>query len=529
MGPDELSRPKAAAAGLGDDDHRFTEKRVLLRGEEDVLNTPNGREIFRAALLLLVRICENVSIAIPHGCEKLRADIVELILQYFPTRAPRFSDQTDCARDFDAVLSIGRQGRADAPWTVVNSDGWIARVSSCGRHLDLGANRENAIGAVGAACFGVSEVFKRLITLKPSRGVFLDAVTFSFWTYREELRDDGPEVRAFDVDVMLIGCGAIGSGTAYILSRLPISGRAVALDPQTYRSENFGTSIILRETDYNRPKVEVVSELLCNKLKTVPLPFDIATLKPRFGGELPDIILSGLDEVNPRHEVQQLWPSIVIDGATGADHSCQVSCHPWSGPAACLLCVFQKPRVTSLAELNARATGLPNEIANDPEAVVTERIIVEADEQKRPWLRNHLGKRICSITSEAVLKLLSDEKQKEGFAPATPFVACFSSCMIVTELLRYLWTGRPSRNRGFNSIYFGGLDVAYFTTKIVVRPVFALNESATSRACANKGATQAWAPKRSRWPPQPQRIWRAANNSLCRPFFESLIRSVAFN
>jgi hypothetical protein len=213
------------------------------------------------------------------------------------------------------------------------------------------------------------------------------------------------------------------------------------LDPQTYRSENFGTSIILRETDYDKPKVEVVIELLGGKLKTEPLPVDNAALKPKFDGQLPDIILAGLDEVDPRHQVQQLWPSLVIDGAVGADLSCQVSCHPWKGSAACLLCVFQNQPTADLAELNSKATGLPSHIANDPDAIVTEQIIAKAEEEKKSWLRCHLGKRICSITSEAIVKLLSDEKQKEGFAPAVPFVACFSSCMIVTELVRFLRTG----------------------------------------------------------------------------------------
>lgn len=335
MDIDEFSRPKAAATGLGDDAYRFTEKRVLLCGETDVLSTPNGREAFRTALLLLVRICENVSISLPRSCEQLRADVFETIQEYFPAHAPRLSDQSDNLVDFDAILSIGREARADLPWTVINSDGWIARVSSCGKKLELGANRANAIGAIGAACLGVGEVFKRLIALKRSRGIFPDAVAFSFWTYREELHDEGPDIAALNIDVMLIGCGAIGSGTAYILSRLPISGRAVAVDPQTYRSENFGTSIILRETDYDKPKVEVVIELLGGKLKTEPLPVDIAALKPKFDGQLPDIILAGLDEVDPRHQVQQLWPSLVIDGAVGADLSCQVIGLSGNGAGAC--------------------------------------------------------------------------------------------------------------------------------------------------------------------------------------------------
>jgi molybdopterin/thiamine biosynthesis adenylyltransferase len=184
--------------------------------------------------------------------------------------------------------------------------------------------------------------FKRLIKLRPSRGALLSATNFSFWSYQPEARDSGPYLDPFAVDVLLIGCGAIGSGTGYVLSRLPVSGRAFTLDRQCFAAENFGTSIIIGEGDYEKPKAEVVATLLSAKLVTRALRTDIAQFQAQYDGGFPDIILTGLDDIDLRHQVQRLWPALIIDGAVGGELSCKVSCHPWSGQTACLLCLFQK-------------------------------------------------------------------------------------------------------------------------------------------------------------------------------------------
>ena len=407
--PLQFSRPVAAAMALGDaalDRHRFIQKRVLLTGDTDILLTSNGHEIFRAAFLLLIRICRDVSIALPGPCAELKADIEALAQHTVADYMPAFlDDKTDNAH-FDAVLSVGCGKNPGATRTTINSDGWLARVSSGATPLPKGRNRTNAIGAFGAACLGVAEVFKRLIALRDTRGQLLNGMSFSLWTYKEESTDIGPDLDLFSIDVLLVGCGAIGSGTAYLLSRLPISGRAIAIDRQDYRRENFGTSITVGEKDYERPKAQVVAELLRTRLTTDFRMADIAQYQVEYDGHHPDVVLAGLDDIDPRHAVQQIWPALVIDGAVGGELSCQVSCHPWPSDIACLLCVFQKPPMASLDELTARATGLPAGLTNDPDALVTEDVIAAGPAERRSWLRSHLGKRICSITSEAVTKFL---------------------------------------------------------------------------------------------------------------------------
>jgi len=452
----EFSRPTAVARALGDENsQRFVEKRVLLRGDAATLLSSNGQEAVRAAFLLLIRICENVAVALPAACKELRADIAALAADLIPNRPLQWIDSNDVFDGYDAILSIGARGREDLPWTVINSDGWLARVSSRGGDLPASADQANPIGAVAAACLGVGEVFKRLIGLRATRGELLDVTSFSLWAYTTSAEDTGPALNALVIDVLLIGCGAIGSSTAYLLSRLPVSGRAVTLDRQDYKPENFGTSIIVGPRAYERAKAQVTAELLASKLDVVPLVMDIASFHERYDGGFPDMVLAGLDDVEPRHQVQRLWPGLVIDGAVGGELSCQVSCHPWHSSNACLLCLFQKQEASSLVDMNARATGLPPELANNPDAIVTEAVIASAQADRQAWLRGHLGKRICSITSEAVVEFLSAETHREGFAPAAPFVSSFSACMIVAELVRYLTTGAtlPEPRFQFNFLW----------------------------------------------------------------------------
>jgi len=38
-------------------------------------------------------------------------------------------------------------------------------------------------------------------------------------------------------------------------------------------------------------------------------------------------------------------------------------------------------------------------------------------------------------------RAMSRSQLDEGFSPSVPFAACFSACLVVTELVRYLITG----------------------------------------------------------------------------------------
>jgi molybdopterin/thiamine biosynthesis adenylyltransferase len=443
MTPDDLaySRPVATAARLADaatDYHRFVDKRVLLTGESVVLRTANGRACLLASLRLLIRICRRVTVALPVSFGALSQECRDLAERIaFGAPIPVVTGEMDPTA-FDAVLNIGSNARPDLPWTVINAQGWLARVSSTGTPLPAACERENPISALAAACLGVGEVFKRLLVVRPDRGPLLDGVSFSLDSYRCDDADPGPPLPShLPLDVLFVGVGAIGNGVVYLLSQLPIGGRMAIVDTQIFGEENLGTCILIGPADLGRPKVDVATELLRERLDVRPFHEDISRFAARLGTEVPypSIVVNGLDNIDARHAVQGMWPDLIIDGAIG-DLSCQVSRHPWGEETACLRCLFPKLPGESAERRAARATGLSLARAARTLEIVTQEDVGAAPEAKQAFLRSQIGKPICSVIVDAMAQELSEEQQRADFAPSVPFVACLSASMVAAELAK---------------------------------------------------------------------------------------------
>jgi hypothetical protein len=385
------SRPEAMAARLGDlapDRHRFTEKHVLLCGERDVLTTANGRDSLLSSLRLLVRICANVTVFLPQGCEELRAEC-HAVAAMIAFRTPvEIRDDAPALHRYDAILSIGARARPDLPWTVINSNGWVARVSSGSIDLSSDCLQANPIAALGAACLGVAEIFKRLIKLKETRGHLIDGLLFSLYTYRCGDEDPGPELpEPILLDLLMIGAGAIGNGVVYLLNRLPTAGRATIIDGQEFAPENLGTSLLIGPADIGVEKATFAANLLRPRLNATGIATELAAFIARVGGMAAcrPVIINALDSIDARHDAQGLWPDLILDGAIG-DFACQVSRHPWGEDTACLLCLFRHSGGESAEVLASRATGLQSARVVGDSEVVTADDVREAPPDKKEWL-----------------------------------------------------------------------------------------------------------------------------------------------
>jgi hypothetical protein len=439
---DEYSRPLASALALGqaaNDAHRFIHKRVLLTGEPPVVETDNGRTCLEASLRLLIRICPNLTIRLPER-EGLEQDCRRVLDETGSVRtAVVFEPSSTDFHGFDAVLAVGTTARSDLPWTVVNSNGWLARVSSLGTDLDGDCSQTNPIGALAAACLGTSEVFKRLIVLQAKRAEYFDGLRFSLFTYRED-SDPGPRIPALPQSTLfLVGAGAIGNGVVYLLGQLGIEGTLLIADPQRYSRGNWGTSILLGPSGFRRSKAKVLAEAIDGSLVAMGFQKTVEEVSEKLGTSLPfpTIVLGAVDSLDARHAIQDLWPDLVIDGATG-DFPCQISRHPWDREIACLRCLFRRPDGPPAELVASRATGLSSTRARDELSLVTQDDIDAAPADRRVWLRKRLGRQVCAVVQEAVARQISAEVQGEGFQPSVPFVACFAASMIATELVKAL-------------------------------------------------------------------------------------------
>jgi hypothetical protein len=448
----ELSRLSATAKSLGAmaaNNHSFTDKAVLLTGEPGILETSNGALCFLNSLRLLLRMITKLTIWLPSSgrlAEATSQEVQRIAYGWKPDI--RVASTIDHSR-FDAILSIGTQGRVDLPWTVVNSNGWVARASSCGGELAAECGQANAIGALGAASWGVAEVFKRLIELRPERGEMSPMRCFSFFDYSES-NNPGPVLpKEIPIDLVLFGAGAIGNGIVHLLLELPVVGNVVVVDNQTFQRENWGTCFGIGPREFGVPKANWASQLLEKKLTAGWLHGSVEDYIAKCGKvySYPRLALDALDTIAARRQVQSLWPDQIIDGAIGPT-ICEVTLHPWNGNCSCLRCDFQEAEVDAL-ELQARASGLsPSRLAS-LSSYVTEADVNAAPEHLKDWLKRRQGKQICSVVSEAVLASLSLKKPDEGFEPSAPFVACQSSCMVVGEALRYSLGWEPMLHTGF--------------------------------------------------------------------------------
>lgn len=438
------SRPQATPASLGDmaeDHHRFVDKRVLLSGEPEVLATENGRACLLAGLHLLPRLCRNVELALPQSMPELRAACKQVAGRVAFGMPLVFLDGPPTLPSYDAILNVGTTARPDLNWTVINSEGWLARVSSGHIGLPCQCRNPNPMGALAAACLGTTEVFKRLLRLKAARGAMLEGLIFSLFNYQiGEAADPGPDLPERLIGMpLIVGAGAIGNGIVYLLRELKLNGQVWIVDPQVFGPENLGTCILIGSADIGRPKAEVMADYLKPTSSVEWYQESFEVLRSQLGGEVPypQVVLNGLDNVEARHAVQGIWPDLIIDGAIGT-FGCQVSIHPWGEDIACLRCLFQPPNGEPAEQRASRATGLsPTRIKRGDEPV-TELDVRSAPLVQQAWLAARIGRPICAVVQEGIARELSDEHQRVGFGPSVPFVAGLSACMVVSEFVKQL-------------------------------------------------------------------------------------------
>jgi hypothetical protein len=442
----EFSRQKATVASLagdtGVDVEHFFDKPVLLTGDPEYLKTENGRWALLDSARLLIRMTKRLTIALPYE-DGLAGEVSVLARTLTKHQAIVVTDPIQYDQ-FKAILSVGASAKSVLPWTAINSNGWSARVSSGGTELPTDSSQPNPIGALTAACFGVSEIFKRLIRLKPERGAMLDGFSYSLYSYAEN-SDPGPAIKNNTIPhLMLLGGGAIGNGVCQLLLRLPLSGRLSIVDNQRFSDENLGTCLLLTTDDLGEEKATALAARFTGELVAKGYSEDISSfMRNRLGKELdyPAIILSAVDNIDARHQVQTIWPDLIIDGAIGT-LACEATLHPWGDNLSCLICDFAKPAASATA-IQSQITGLCETRLTNLMDFITDDDVRNAPPEKRELLKSYVGKQICSLLSGAEVEAISQETDKSNFQPSVPFVACLSACMMVTELVRRL-EGSPA-------------------------------------------------------------------------------------
>lgn len=442
-----LSRPLATAARLLHTDEAeveslFRNARVLVRLDDVLADSADAQSTLLLAVNEILRFCPNVAVEAPPGqlalldtCDALAEDI-----HGHGARVERGSNGS--LHRFSASLSIGLEIRPG--WVAVSSAGWVARVASgsaTSTRMPHPDTVPNPLGALAAASFGAGRIFLILL----GHDLVAAPSELSLFDYRSGpigTLDPGPPLPAqLELVTLLIGCGAVSSGWAYAIRRLPIAGAVEAVDRQTLGDENVGPYVIASIADIGRSKAEIVRELLETAIVVTPRSEEFHFFKARLRhGQttVPELVVAGVDNVETRHQIQRLWPSVVIDMAAGGLTS-QVIVKHLSDTGQCLLDAHTvPPNEEGTVDRLSRMSGLqPGRINHDFEQPVSEDDVAQAPPEFRTSLKEarRAGKPRCGYLSD--LNLL-DEPDHEEFAPAVPFVPAFSGIVAAGETIKHL-------------------------------------------------------------------------------------------
>jgi hypothetical protein len=302
----------------------------------------------------------------------------------------------------------------------------------------------SGLGSVSAAAALAGEVFKVAAGVTGIRGQLPRSRSFCpvSLTARPE---DGPDLpEGWHLEGALAGVGAIGTGIALILSFLPIGGALLLIDRQMIAIENLGTYSLggLADVEASRQKTAVAARVLSN-FSTCCFDGDVAALPARIDAGLerwPRTILAGLDSPEARRDLQQVWPDLLIDGATG---DTMAGLHEIVGPGQpCMECLFPPTIRSSAAEALASATGLPVDIAAQGSLLLRHEHLDGLAPDRQDRLRPYVGREICGLARPFGLTDLDDE----DYQPAVPFVSLTAATLVVGRLIARAVGRRPRTN-----------------------------------------------------------------------------------
>lgn len=434
------------AAGLSEDD--VLAKTVILTGDRGALNTSNGRSCFLNSLRLLCRTVGPLSVVLPRGVPVFEQEVRRLAGQLWSRRSVTvlLEGEPLHANSAAAILSIGFSGNRDARWTTINSNGWVARVSS--EPLTLlpsDMQQDNPLAAMMAASLGVTEVFKRVYEIPGEVAPLLGLTQFSLFELSTSPSGLGPPLPSEITlpDTLLVGAGAIGNAVALLLSQLPVGGRLHIVDKQAFGRENLGTCVLLDLISWvSEAKAERLAAWLSSNSKLSCTGEAVLIADASSGEYLPgmavDLVFNGLDDVQARHDAQLLWPTVLVDGGINAIGVAVVT-HRLDQPSgACLRCTFSL-RAADQRALQAQLTGLSvASLDAGLDRQLTELDVEAAAEAKRDWLRQRMkaGKTLCATITEAQQSL--GVQFAGGFRPSVPLVASAAAAVSVAQALKTL-------------------------------------------------------------------------------------------
>ncbi len=339
---------------------RLETARVAVTGNQLLLRTPNGQHMALMAVNQLCRFCSHLDIVMPRDIDtvidspaacktKLLDNLLELPVNVYPAievRAP-----TRLTAPYDVVLSIGSASVGSGSTVIINSDGWMAYLSTEGNQLSWTSELQNPIGAHAAASLGVAEVFKTVfrkvsgcnqLDVRPSGSLIFSAFDYGF---AGSANANPPLPKSIPLGtVHLISAGAINSSLAYSLRAVPgVTGKLVVIEPQEVEISNLNRYLLTTANDAirRRAKVDVLRTFVEDVFEVETFQMEFQRYRDHLKKGSLDLAIVGVDRDESRWEVQNEFPRVILSGGTEAS-VIQISRHDDFSRAACLGCLYPR-------------------------------------------------------------------------------------------------------------------------------------------------------------------------------------------
>ena len=292
------------------------------------------------------------------------------------------------------------------------------------------------LGAVFAAALGAGEAFKVLAHVRSDRRVRHRHLRFCPISLSADLGRAGACGLQGELDLALIGLGAIGTGVALILSESDVDGRILAVDRQRFGLENRGTYSIGAALDVeDAPWKTDLATAALGRFDVVPFRDSVELLSEAIDTgavRWPRTVIAGLDTPEARRATQRIWPDRLIDAATGDTF---VGLHDHRhGLDPCMYCLFPIRRTgRSATSRLSDLTGIPTDRLAEllrSDAVLLPEHVAGMTSDQRTLIEPHIGKPVCGLANAVGLSDL----ESAGYRPAIPFVSLQAACLAIGRL-----------------------------------------------------------------------------------------------
>ncbi len=337
---------------------------ILQDNDSDIKIIENNILICNIVLNLLDRFLTNIRYT----------SNPEYLKKYFPDSFLQNIQSKNFDSEPTLSIIIGNKREAVQNPLYLSSNGWsiyLSRKKPCSWKIFA----KNPLSAIYIAALGVGEVFKLLVEDYVSVEIINDFI-YDFITHGKTNQPvTNPLLPSYlDINLILVGCGAIGQAIAFALDQFELRGKITLIDPDIIDESNKQRYLLAFNENIGRSKTQFLSRYLMdnkNNLLTVlefiqPYEISITIYESLF--KMENVFIS-VDNKRTRVNLQAALPrriwNIWTDTAQGILRY-GIGKHDFANENQCLACAYYpEGDIPNQMELNAAILGISQEEINE--------------------------------------------------------------------------------------------------------------------------------------------------------------------